>query len=80
MRELFKQTFARLANAFGLLKMLLGLLEAILRNTNYKLEIPTPQLANLIADNLDEAVEDGIITSNESADLLKLIKDSKIIN
>lgn len=69
-----KNVLSWIGNKIGMLNLGLRVAEYILRNLNIKFSIPYEGYANDVVSMFKDAIEDGTLSSNEVADIIKFFR------
>ncbi len=74
---MLKQILSTLAWKIGIVNLTLRVAEVILRNVDFEAQIPYSGWTNDILSEVKTMAEDGKITNDEAADMLKFIRENR---
>ncbi len=74
---MLKKILSHLAWKMGIVNMSLRVAEVVLRNVEFEAEIPFSGWANDILEEAKKMAEDGKITNDEAADVVKFIRENR---
>lgn len=71
---MLKKVLALVMDKIGVRRLSLRVAEFMLRQLELEWEIPYPDYTNEVIEQLREAADDGVVTSNEIADVIKYFR------